>query len=139
MESGYSLPSRYKEADFDPGIGLDDVYHVGIVVSVAPLLIRHCTSGGIKTDKVLGKWSMCAWHESVSDEPVQGTMCVVTAPKGKTVNLRNTPSSVAKILVRVPIGSVVATYSTEGLWSFIDYDGTKGYMMTEFLEVVPDA
>lgn len=63
-------------------------------------------------------------------------MCVVTAKTGKTVNLRNAPSTTATILKRVPIGSIVASFSTEGLWSFIDYDGTKGYMMAEFLEGV---
>ena len=51
-ETGYSLPDRYA-ADPDR----NDYYHVGVVRSVSPLRIVHCTSpGGVKTDTRMGRW-----------------------------------------------------------------------------------
>lgn len=53
-DSGYNLPSRYsKDAD------KKDYYHVGVVTSIDPLVITHCTNtaGGIKRDNTIGKWS----------------------------------------------------------------------------------
>lgn len=52
-DTAYSLPSRY---DQDPD--RRDYYHVGVVRSVSPLRIIHCTSpGGVKTDTRLGRWA----------------------------------------------------------------------------------
>ena len=52
-ETGYSLPDRYA-ADPDR----NDYYHVGVVRSVSPLRIVHCTSpGGVKTDSRMGRWA----------------------------------------------------------------------------------
>lgn len=52
-ESNYDLPARYSDhAD------QNDYYHAGVVTSINPLEITHCTStpGGIKRDSSLGKW-----------------------------------------------------------------------------------
>ncbi|MGN1021619.1 MAG: peptidoglycan-binding protein [Aristaeellaceae bacterium] len=52
-ETGYRLPERYA-ADPDR----NDYYHVGVVRSVSPLRIVHCTSpGGVVTDTRLGRWA----------------------------------------------------------------------------------
>lgn len=53
-DSGYALPSRYDDHEDQ-----NDYYHVGVVTSVDPLEITHCTtvSGGIKRDSSLGAWS----------------------------------------------------------------------------------
>lgn len=51
--SGWSLPATYStHAD------QRDYYHVGVVTSISPLEITHCTSvaGGIKKDSSLGAW-----------------------------------------------------------------------------------
>ncbi|MGN0745166.1 MAG: peptidoglycan-binding protein [Aristaeellaceae bacterium] len=58
-ESGYRLPDRYA-ADPDRL----DYYHVGVVRSISPLEIVHCTSpGGVVTDTRLGRW---AWAGGLS-------------------------------------------------------------------------
>ena len=44
-ERGYDLPERYRG-----GLDWNDYYHVGVVISVAPLKIRHMSSPGIRTD-----------------------------------------------------------------------------------------
>ena len=55
-DDGYSLPERYRS-----GHDLRDYYHVGVVRSVDPLDIIHCTSPGpIAHDRKLGRWRMAA-------------------------------------------------------------------------------
>ena len=60
---GYDLPSRYK-GDKD----LNDYYHVGIVLSVYPLRIRHMTTPATKVDTKLGAWSHHGWCLLVEKE-----------------------------------------------------------------------
>ena len=51
-QAGYRLPDRYAA-----GPDLNDYYHVGVVRSISPLRIIHCTSpGGVKADTRLGRW-----------------------------------------------------------------------------------
>ena len=47
----YALPGRYKNS-----ADQQDYYHVGVVTSVNPLEITHCTGPGIVRDKTQGKW-----------------------------------------------------------------------------------
>lgn len=52
-QAGYRLPDRYAA-----GPDLNDYYHVGVVRSISPLRIIHCTSpGGVKTDTRLDRWA----------------------------------------------------------------------------------
>lgn len=52
-EDKYDLPSSYKNHPDQR-----DYYHVGVVTSIDPLVISHCTGvpGGIKKDNKLGAW-----------------------------------------------------------------------------------
>ena len=59
---------------------------------------------------------------------------IVTAPSGKTVNLRNRPSLVSKIIRQIPVGAdvtVINEYDTE--WSEVSYRTDTGFMMNKFL------
>ena len=60
---GYDLPSRYK-GDKDP----NDYYHVGVVLSVYPLRIRHMTTPAVKIDTKLGAWTHHGWCSMVEKE-----------------------------------------------------------------------
>ncbi len=66
----------------------------------------------------------------------------VKAPTGKTVNLREKANSGSKVLYQVPIGAIVYTEGTTGSWTRVNYEAPDyiytGYMMTKFLEEVPD-
>lgn len=54
-EAGYALPATYaKDADSR------DYYHVGVVLSVSPLVIVHCTVPTVKRDTRLGVWRHAA-------------------------------------------------------------------------------
>lgn len=65
-ESGYDLPDRYSSHPDQI-----DYYHVGVVLSVSPLVIVHCTSpGGIKRDTRLRDWEYRGALDLLEPEPM---------------------------------------------------------------------
>ena len=60
---------------------------------------------------------------------------IVTASRGKTVNLRQNPSTNAKILQAIPLTTEVDLLEkTTSEWYKIKYKGVEGYMKAEFLK-----
>jgi hypothetical protein len=59
----------------------------------------------------------------------------ISAPSGKTVNMRARPESGATIVARVPIGETVDIRSTAEGWAAVTWGGKHGYMMSEFIDV----
>lgn len=58
----------------------------------------------------------------------------VTAPSGKTVNLRSAASGNARILKAVPVGAEVEVLEEiSDAWARVRYAGGEGYMMRKFL------
>lgn len=140
-ETGYSLPERYS-ADPDRC----DYYHVGVVRSVSPLRIIHCTSpGGVVTDTKLGKWAYRGGITLVdrsdyspvceeTPEVVCAGTATVTASSGSTVNLRSGSSKSGKVLMKVTVGSEVTVLEVKGSWAKVQFPVT-GYIMTDFLKM----
>ena len=145
-EDKYDLPSRYD----DSGDALD-YYHVGVVTSVRPLIITHCTgvAGGIKRDCLLGKWRYGAKLKYVDyasfdggemEEGV-GTMgktyeATVHSENGKPVNLRSGPGKHYPLIDQLAVGSaitVIGTVEDAPLWLAVQYKGRIGYMMSMYL------
>ena len=60
----------------------------------------------------------------------------VTAPSGNSVNMRQSPSSAAKVLTQVAIGQIVDITGAADDWSKITWNGKTGYMMTKFLQKI---
>jgi hypothetical protein len=132
-QTSYALPSRY-----DDHSDQLDYYHVGIVRSVSPLRIVHCTSpGGIKVDTKLGNWTHRGWLLSVSREgdiPMTNTgTATVVAQSGSTVRMRATPSTTDRLYWDVPIGAVVPVSGHQDGWSRIAYGGRVGWMQDKYL------
>ena len=132
-QSGYNLPDRYK-GDADTR----DYYHVGVVRSVSPLEIVHCTGPGIVRDRKLGKWNYAGWLRIVSlgnDEGEATGMqtAVVIAESGSTVNLRKTPHGALED--RVPVGSTVQVLDTMDGWARITVNGKTGWMDLKYLRM----
>ena len=136
-EDGYALPDKYKS-----GSDLRDYYHVGIVTSINPLKITHCTSvpGGIAVDSKLGKWKYGGKLKGISyegKEPVIDMKEMIVT--GGLLNLRKQPSTSATVVVRIPDGAtVVVEGDATGEWCKASYDGREGYVMTKFLQEVGD-
>lgn len=60
----------------------------------------------------------------------------VTATSGTTVNMRQSPSTSAKVVSQIAVGQVVDVISAADEWSTITWNGKSGYMMTKYLEKV---
>lgn len=131
----------------------NDYYHVGVVTSVNPLTISHCSGGGMHYDKSFNntKWAYAGDCSLVdygnqndqapsSDHDVvpvvtTGKM-VVDVPDDTSVNVRNKASTSSNVLTRLPEGSIVEVTSISGDWSHVNYTYQKtgtGYVMSKFL------
>ena len=147
-ESGYSLPERYKS-----GSDLRDYYHVGVVTSVNPLTISHCSEGGMHYDKKLGRWKFAGYCSLVDydskdisapsiSEPVESNSTsaigkmVVDVPDDTSVNVRRLATTSSTILAKLPEGTTVDVTSVSGGWSHVNYSYPKtgsGYVMRTFI------
>lgn len=131
---GYALPSRYAK---DPD--RRDYYHIGVVVSVDPLRIVHCTTGGgvngMAEDTRVGQWTHRGWLSKVSreGEPMVETMtATVVAESGLTVNLRKSPGGA--LVDRLPVGTEVVVAARQDGWSRVAYGQLVGWMMDDYLD-----
>ena len=128
-ESSHQLPSRYASHPDQR-----DYYHVGVVRSVAPLRIQHCTGPGIITDSKLGKWRFHGWLKTISSQggtPMPTATATVHAPSGSTVNLRTSPEG--PLCQRIPVGSTVTVHQQQDGWSCITWGEYTGWMKDTYL------
>lgn len=132
-QAGYALPERYKK-----GPDQRDYYHVGVVTTVEPLEITHCTGPGIVRDTKLGKWTYRGRLEKVDYDGTEGmdTMvqtATVVADSGSKVKMRSKPSASDGLYWEVPVGAEVQVAEVTGSWAKVRYGDRTGYMMTDFL------
>lgn len=143
-ENGYELPDRYRDSG-----DLRDYYHVGVVTSIDPLDITHCTSrngvGGVYVDTTLGAWRWGGKLKYVDyDEQEEGTsmeipyQAIAAAASGNTVNLRAKPDKKSTLIGRVNIGETVTVLDEMDGWAKVSYHGKTGYMMDQYLAPIPD-
>lgn len=134
-DSGYdadTIRGRYKNHPDQ-----NDYYHVGVVVSVSPLDIIHCSTGGIKHDIKLGNWTVkttlnCLKERNIDDMArsyfVHGG--VLTSP----IHMRKSPSTSSPILKDIPQDSIVDFLSENDGWAKLIYDGITGFVKNEFVK-----
>lgn len=148
LNARYKPGGRYYTGD------LMDYYHVGVITSVSPLRITHCTSGadinGIKVDSSLGQWHYGGMLLGVDYTQLEQTetggdtmeviyRATVTASKGATVNLRISPRDHGKLLDRVPIGTEVDVWEDAQGWAHIQTGtGRVGYMQSKYLAKIQE-
>lgn len=147
LNARYQPGGRYYTGD------MLDYYHVGVVLSVSPLRIVHCTSGGgadgIVTDTKLGQWSYggrVAGLDGSGAENTEGADIMaaiydarVTSANGKGANLRAKMSTSSERVDVLPEGALVQVLSVGGEWSRVAYNGLTGYVMSTFLSRVGSA
>ena len=134
-EDGYALPTRYNGHPDKL-----DYYHVGVVTSINPFEITHCTGvkGGIKRDKSLGNWEYFGQLEKIDDEDrIMGESKKYIVIGGR-LKMRNAPNANGSIARYLPNGAVVIgrVLAEKKDWAYCTYDGDDGYCMTEFLEEI---
>lgn len=136
------LPDRYRKGgvDYNATWGEINFTHIGVVTNTDPLEITHMTSPTVLKDTKLGKWEyfgQLPWvtAEAVPDQPEEPEVmkAVVIADSGKTVKMRDKPSSLCRLYWDVPIGSEVILMKQGDKWSEIIWQGRSGYMMTQYL------
>lgn len=146
-DKGWALPELYGD---DPD--QNDYYHMGVVVSVNPLQIVHCTSPTCKIDTKLGRWSHAfVWRQLTNtiDTPVQGEVeeektmealyeARVVLKESKALNIRAGRSTAARKIGSVPNGATVIVCE-EGAWPLIEYDGLQGFVSGEYLKAIEPA
>ena len=133
-EIGYALPDRYQNDDDQR-----DYYHMGVVVSASPLVILHCTTPTVKTDRALGKWRYAfSWKQIEAEEGGTDTMadgqavyCAVVATRRDPLALRNAPEG--DRIGKLPRGATVSVLAENGGWAYVTYGGVSGYCSAAYL------
>lgn len=131
----YGLPARYA-ADPDQR----DYYHVGVVISVNPLRIRHMTSPKPKVDTSLGKWGFHGWLKKISNSDEGGGQQMeekVTIQGGNAtspVNMRSGPSKNNKIINTIAQGTIaILLDKPNDEWYKIQVGNRTGYVQSCFV------
>lgn len=139
-QAGWNLPAAYKNHPDQ-----NDYYHVGVVLSVSPLRIAHCTSwsggSGIKIDTTLGKWKHggrikgVAYHDNYSPpkEVTRSMTGRIDLPPERNVFLRIKPDKSSGWFARVDGGEVVEIVSTTDNWVRVRYGGYDGYIDSRYV------
>lgn len=129
-EKGYDLPAKYMG-------DLRDYYHVGVVVSATPLRIYHMTTPCPQVDTKLGKWAWHGWPKKISREGEipMGETYQATVVGGGALNMRKEPRRDSQLIRQIPEGEIVdvISVSTDGNWGSVEYRGSRGYAMMEYL------
>lgn len=149
-DSGYDLPKRYAG---DPD--RNDYVHVGVVLSVNPLRIRHMTSPRVMLDTKLGKWSHHGWCTLIRKDPEEpgekaddgkdGERTVpekvtIESTNGLPVKLRDKPSTSCSLYWEIPSGAEGTLLSSNGDWSRVEAADANGRVRTGWMKsefVVP--
>lgn len=153
-ESGYNLPIRNQVGGRDYNGDLRDYYHVGVVMSISPLVIMHCTSSGgvngITTDSKLGQWKYGGKLKHVDYDDYDESEATIVGLAGKTctvvsdgaLNLRKTANKSGTRIMQIPEGEQVYCYTDTGTWAKVKYDANEksnvGYVMSKYLDEAED-
>ena len=148
--SKWSLPTRYRKGGAYYNGDLTDYYHAGAVTKTNPLNITHM-SDKMTVDTKLGNWGYygtlkilanAAKNKEPDPQPIntpsEGSIAVVTAPSGSTVNMRKAPRLSGALIIRIPIGKTVQIVTPGEEWAYVSYGKYKGYMMAKYLDIVGD-
>lgn len=134
------LNARYKDGGKYYNGDFLDYYHVGIVTSVNPLRITHCTSGnginGITHDSSLKGWTHAGKMIGIDYEeviPMEDKIAFVHSADGNPVKLRPSPSTDKPYLAKIAIGTQVTVTEEAQGWSHVITPYGIGYMMSQFL------
>lgn len=121
-----------------------NIYHIGLVRSVDPLIVEHATSAGKKCvveQRNLNGWAYYGELKNVDySEGGEKEMArmIVTCTPGETVKLRKNPSTAADVVMKIPNGTTVDAEEYSADWRKVYYNDEAGYMMAKFLTEAKD-
>ena len=129
-EEGYDLPARYNNSPDKL-----DYYHIGVVTSISPLCVTHCSTGGMHYDDTIGKWAYFSTCTYVEPEfPADPYIAKVTT-KDTSLNVRSGPSTDFPVIGKLKKGTEVMVVGSIGDWSHINSieSGISGYASSQYL------
>ena len=133
-QGGYKLPARYEPGGEFYNGDLRDYYHIGVVISTAPLRIRYMTTPRPKMDTSLGKWRWHGWLKKISSG---GEKPMKVSYKAKVIggglNLREQMSTSSTRITQIPDGATVQVLEELPEWCLVEYEGQTGYVLAKFL------
>lgn len=129
----YTLPEKYRQGGSAYNGDLLDYYHVGVVVSVYPLRIRHMTTPQPKMDTSIGRWAYHGWLKKVSANGGTAMESYQAKVIGGNLNLRRNASTDAPRIDQIPDGSTVTVIEELPGWCKVEYNGQTGYVVKTFL------
>lgn len=141
-------PAAGDQIFFQDGNG--SVSHTGIVEKVSGgkvFTIEGNSDGMVAThsykagsERIYGyghpDWSIVKESEGDEDKAMARDAIVTrtSTSTGSTVNLRDRASTGGKILAKVPFESTVTVTEDKGDWCKVEYQGTAGWMMANYIE-----
>lgn len=134
-EKGYDADTINKS--YKNHLDQRDYYHVGVVTSVYPLEITHCTTPTVKTDTKLGAWNWYGQMKRITaggEEQIMKEAKVVAPAGTSTVNLRQTRSTSSKLIDRMNSGDEITIITDFGDWCLVRWKGKTGYVVSNYIE-----
>lgn len=114
--------------------------HIGLYVGGGLVIEAQGAQAGVVTSVVTNKkWTLWGELKGVSyeeggEKTMTAKVVLPTGKSGRTVNMREKPSTSSPIEKQIPVGSEVDLYEDQGQWCRIGYQGQTGYMMSDYLE-----
>lgn len=131
----YDLPSKFKPGGSEYNGDINDYYHIGLVDTDGKHVLNAQSESAGFTRTALSKWACVGYLKAVDyggEEKPMETM-YVTAESGRTVRMREKPSTGAKIIAEIPVGTEVLAGADIDGWREIIHGDDGGYMMSRFL------
>ena len=135
-DEGYDLPPRYED-----GTDTKAYYHIGVVMSVEPLSIWHCSGGGMHYDDKIGKWNYCGECTYVNygeEKKMTPPYIAKVITSSDALRLRTGPSTDYTKIGSVPKDAEVKVirHWDDKDWDFVEYEGMSGYACNQYLSPV---
>ena len=114
--------------------------HIGLYVGHETVIEAQGCQAGVTTSPITNKkWTHFGLLRDVilneeDNETMYATVALPTGASGNTVNMRRDADKNAKVVTRVPVGATVAVIEDRGEWCAVSYQGSRGYMMANYLE-----
>lgn len=115
--------------------------HTGVALGDGTCVHARGTAYGVVRQNVTEypwtHWARPVWPGT---QPNKGEETMyrarVTGPAGETVNLRSAANSGAAVKTRIRVGEEISAGDDVGGWRSVEYKGTTGYMMAEFVQIL---
>lgn len=116
--------------------------HVGLYIGDGWVIEAQGTQAGVVKSKVsLSKWTNWGELKGVNYEGGDQPMPPEPTPEkgyavvtGKNLALREGPSTNAKVLTRIPTGTVIKITEEPNDWEYVTYGNKSGFVMKQFIK-----